>query len=130
MTPKSIISLFLLLLIFCAPVNGKVIDDKEIPLQLLPWKSWVLHGTQDYSCPNPFNNGNEYLCIWPARLEIKLNEKGGSFSQEVIVYSENWVSLPGNMNSWPNDLMVDGKKVPVVNKNGIPSVFLKRAAIG
>ncbi len=128
MTPKSIISIFLLFLFFNVPVNGKVIDDKSIPLQLKPWKQWVLYGTEKYSCPNPFNNGNEYLCMWPSRLDIRLNETGGSFSQEFIVYSEDWVPLPGNMNAWPNELTVDGKKIPVVFRNGAPSVLLEKGS--
>ena len=128
MTPKSIISLCVLFCIIAMPVYGKAIDNKDIPPQLRPWKSWVLHGSEEYSCPNPFNNGNEYLCIWPARLEIKLNEKGGSFSQEFIVYSEEWVSLPGNMNAWPNELTVDGTKTPVVNRRGVPSILLKKGS--
>ena len=128
MTPKSIISLCLLLLVFCGPVGGKNIDDKDIPRQLEPWKSWVLHGSEEYTCPNPFNNGNEYLCMWPSRLDIRLNETGGNFSQEFIIYSEDWVPLPGNMNTWPNDLAVDGKKVPVVNRNSVPSVLLQKGS--
>ena len=50
MTPKSIISLCLLLLVFCGPVGGKNIDDKDIPRQLEPWKPWVLHGSEEYIC--------------------------------------------------------------------------------
>ncbi|MGD9157100.1 MAG: hypothetical protein PVG39_01715, partial [Desulfobacteraceae bacterium] len=128
MNTKYIISICLLLFFFSVPVNGKVIDEKEIPLQLKPWKLWVLHGTEKYSCPNPFNNGNEYLCMWPSRLDIKLNETGGSFSQEFIIYSEDWVPLPGNMNAWPVDLSVDGKKRPVVNRNGTPSILLEKGS--
>ena len=128
MIHKSITSICLIFLLFILPVSGKAIDEKDIPPQLKSWKSWVLHGTEKYSCPNPYNNGNEYLCMWPSRLNIKLNETGGSFSQEFIVYSENWISLPGNMNAWPNDLTVDGKKAPVVNRKGVPSVLLKKGS--
>ncbi|MBN2419820.1 MAG: hypothetical protein JXL81_10575, partial [Deltaproteobacteria bacterium] len=128
MTLKSISSLCLVLLLLSISVDVKAIDEKDIPSQLKPWKSWVLHGAEDYSCPNPFNNGNEYLCLWPSRLDISLNETGGNFSQEFVVYSEGWVPLPGNMNAWPNDLTVDGKKTPVVNRSGIPSVLLQKGS--
>ena len=74
--------LYLLLLLIALPVNAKPIDDASIPPQLKPWKSWVLHGSEQQFCPNPFNSKNEYLCIWPSRLNIKLNEKGGTFSQQ------------------------------------------------
>ncbi len=126
MNSKSIISLCLILLFFSFSAVGKVTDKKGIPGQLEPWKSWVLHGSEEYTCPSPFNNGNEYLCMWPSRLSLKLNETGGTFSQQFIIYSENWISVPGNMNTWPNDITVNGKKTPVVSRNGIPSIFLKK----
>ncbi len=128
MSLKSIISIFMLLIFVTIPVNGKTVDEKNIPSQLKPWKSWVLHGTEKFFCPNPFDNGNEYLCIWPSRLEIKLSDTGGNFSQQFAVYSEGWVPLPGNMNAWPSDLAVDGVKAPVLNRNGVPSILLKKGS--
>ena len=128
MNLKSIISIFLLLIFVTIPVYGKTVDEKSIPSQLKPWKSWVLYGTEKFFCPNPFDNGNEYLCVWPSRLDMNLNDVGGNFSQHYVVYSEGWIALPGNMNVWPYDLTVDGIKAPVVNRNGVPSVFMGKGS--
>lgn len=125
---KSLVSLCLILIFIIMPVNGKTVDEKNIPSRLKPWKSWVLYGTDKLFCPSPFDDGNEYLCIWPARLGIRLTDTGGNFSQQFLVYSEQWISIPGNMNVWPHDLEVNGIKTPVVDRNGVPSIFLKKGS--
>ncbi|MBN1907663.1 MAG: hypothetical protein JW927_21480 [Deltaproteobacteria bacterium] len=128
MKSRSLICVYLFFLLINFTVTAKGIDDAEIPPQLKPWKAWVLKGAEMNFCPSPFNNGNEYLCQWPSRLELKLGDNGGTFSQEFIVYAEDWITLPGNNNAWPYDLMVDGSPVPVVNRKGLPSVLLKKGA--
>ncbi|NLD36716.1 MAG: hypothetical protein GX654_07605 [Desulfatiglans sp.] len=126
MKSRSIIYVYLFFLLINFTVTAKGIDESEIPPQLKPWKEWVLKDAEMNFCPSPFNNGNEYLCQWPSRLELKLGDTGGAFSQEFIVYAEDWITLPGNNNAWPYDLMVDGTPVPVVNRKGLPSVLLKK----
>ncbi len=125
---RPIISFCLIFLFLSFSVYGKSIDEKSIPSQLKPWKSWVLYGNDDKFCPSPFDNGNEYLCVWPSRLELKLTETGGSFSQKLVVYSEGWVPLPGNKNVWPCDLKVNGKDVVVMSRSGKPSIRLKKGS--
>ncbi|MFC1840427.1 hypothetical protein ACFL1N_12655 [Thermodesulfobacteriota bacterium] len=118
--------LCLFLLFSFLPSSVQAIDEKNIPSQLKSWKSWVLHGKEDYMCPNPYNNGNEYLCIWPSRLKMELDGRGGRFTQEWIIYSEGWVPLSGNKNAWPYEVAVDKVKVPVTNRNGVPSIRLEK----
>ena len=125
---RSIASFFLIFLFVSFSVNGKPIEEKSIPSQLKPWKSWVMHGEENKFCPSPFNNGNEYLCVWPSRLKMELSETGGIFSQKFVVYSEGWIPLPGNINVWPGHLKVNGKNTVVVNRKGKPSLLLKKGS--
>jgi len=120
--------LCLFLMLSSVPSNLQAIDDKGIPEQLSSWKSWVLHGKEDYLCPNPYDNGNEYLCTWPSRLKMELNERGGRFNQEWVIYSDNWIPLPGNNKAWPNDVTVDQVEVPVTSRAGVPHVHLKKGS--
>ena len=39
---------------------------------------------------------SEYRCVWPERLTLDVDSRGGSFSQRWQVYAESWVRLPGD----------------------------------
>jgi hypothetical protein len=126
MNSRYLICVYLIFLLITFSVTAKTLDESEIPPQLKPWKSWVLKGTEMNFCPSPFNNGNEYLCQWPSRLDINLGDTGGTFSQEFVIYADDFITLPGNNNAWPINLTVDGNPSPLVSRNGLPSVFLKK----
>ena len=100
------------------------LDLDSIPPSLEPWKAWVLHGQEDRFCPVSYNNGEEYKCIWPSRLNLDLDANGGRFTQQWLVFAKDWVSLPGSRKIWPQDVKVDGKAVTVVEKGGIPCVYM------
>lgn len=95
-----------------------------VPADLEPWKAWVLHGEEHRVCPVSFDNGEEYRCIWPSRLNLDLDLQGGRFRQDWLVFTRSWVPLPGNKESWPRDVQANGNDVPVLEKNGHPSIAL------
>ena len=95
-----------------------------IPPDLKKWKPWVLHGMEERFCPTSYNDGEDFHCLWPTRLKLNLEEKEGYFSQEWLVFAEDWVPLPGNSKIWPRKVKVDGKSAVVVGKKNIPSVKL------
>lgn len=96
----------------------------EIPPNLAQWKGWVLHGNEGRLCPTHYNNGEAYQCLWPSRLNLNLQSNKGGFSQEWLVFVKAWVPLPGNFQTWPREVTVDGKPAPVVAKDNTPSVHL------
>ena len=95
------------------------------PPSLQPWEEWVLYGEEEKACPTYYNDGQKYCCIWPSLLKLSLQQKGGTFEQQWLVLAEGWVPLPGNNDSWPRDVLVNGKKVPVLNRKGTPSIKLE-----
>ncbi len=99
-------------------------DLDDIPPSLEPWKAWVLHGQEDRFCPVSYNNGQEYKCIWPSRLNLDLDANGGRFIQQWLVFAKDWVPLPGSGKTWPQDVTIDGKAAAVVEKEGTPSVYM------
>ena len=40
------------------------------------------------------------------------------------MYAETWMSLPGNLEHWPQDVRVNGAPAPVVARDGVPSLRL------
>jgi len=107
-----------------AGISLSYAKEADIPSALKPWKDWVLYGEEEKSCPTYYNNGEEYCCIWPSRLQLSLNEKRGNFEQQWLVLAEGWVPLPGNKDTWPMDVRVNGAEAPVIERNGSPHIRL------
>lgn len=95
-----------------------------IPPQLVPWKSWVLYGHEDRTCPSLFNDGAIHKCIWPSRLTLKVKSSEGHFSQQWFIFKKGFVPLPGSGTLWPVDITADGESLPVIEKNGRPVIYL------
>lgn len=121
---KVLVFIFAIFISTVAASAAPPFDLDSIPPSLEPWKAWVLHGEEDRFCPVSYNNGEEYKCLWPSRLNLDLDTKGGRFIQQWLVFAKDWVPLPGNRKIWPQDVKVDGKVVPVVEKEGIPCVYM------
>ena len=99
----------------------------EVPEPLKPWTQWVLQDHESALCPFlEGDEGDEGKCAWPARLGLVLDGKGGRFTQTWRVYHKQQVSLPGDGERWPQDVLVDGKPAIVVpdEDGAVPSVLL------
>ena len=124
---------------FAAPSYAVVPAKLDVPEPLRPWIDWVMHGHEDVTCP--FFPGTveaaaggeaakgdaaarRRLCVWPARLELDLADRGGRFTQEWLVNRDGWVPLPGDAKIWPQEVIVDGRVAVVVAQDDIPSVRL------
>lgn len=94
------------------------------PPELEQWSSWVLHGMEEQACPAHYNDGQVYQCIWPSRLELFIEPEKGRFSQQWLIFTKGWVSLPGGHGLWPEKVKLNGKSVPVMNRNSVPSIHM------
>ncbi|MEA3437970.1 MAG: hypothetical protein U9R43_16020 [Thermodesulfobacteriota bacterium] len=121
---KAFVFIFAILISTVAASAAPPFDLDSIPPSLEPWKAWVLHGQEDQFCPVSYNNGEEYKCLWPSRLNLDIDANGGRFAQQWMVFAKDWVPLPGSRKVWPQDVRVDGKAVTVVEKGGIPCVYM------
>ena len=122
-------TIILLAIVICSFLNvGSLLavapERGEIPPNLEQWKGWVLHNTDDKLCPTAYNNGELYQCRWPSRLRLNLGTNNGEFTQEWRVFIKTWIPLPGNAETWPEEVKVDGKSAPVVKKDNAPSVYV------
>lgn len=97
-----------------------------VPDPLKPWTAWALHGKEASLCPHLQGaDAGAPQCVWPARLELVLDEKRGSFKQSWHVDAKASVPLPGDDKRWPLDVTVDGKRAVVVPQAGVPHVELE-----
>ncbi len=115
---RIMICLFFLIVSHTGTVEA--LGEVDVPPSLEPWKAWVLHGEEHRLCPTSYDDGNAYRCVWPSRLRLNLDQGGGRFEQQWIVFTEGWLPLPGGKGMWPVDVTMNGNKVPVVEKNGVP----------
>ncbi len=94
----------------------------DIPTPLLPWVPWVLEGTGDARCP--LVNGTR-TCVWLTQLSIDANASGASFSMQVSTDRKLKIALPGSRERWPEDVQVNRKPVPVLERGTTPEVLLE-----
>lgn len=104
-------------------------QDPYVPEDLQDWQRWVLHDKEYRGCPFFFDRGaterDDYVCAWPGRLELRVDARGGEFTQPWSVYAkEQWLQLPGNTDYWPHQVTANGRNVAVVLRDRVPSVLL------
>ncbi|MFN8392155.1 MAG: hypothetical protein U0136_17820 [Bdellovibrionota bacterium] len=117
-----------LLTIICIGATARPLradDSQAIPPPLQPWTQWVLDRTPDLRCPLI---GEDRACIWPGRLSLSLNAKGGTFHSTSYLDHRGELALPGGGEVWPIDVVVDGalakSSTTVVERDGVPVVVL------
>ncbi|MFN9365802.1 MAG: hypothetical protein ACK6CE_13525 [Planctomycetota bacterium] len=98
--------------------------EPAIPEPLRPWKDWVLWDSPQLTSPLLYDSAEQRILIWPSTLELNLNSTGGAWKLQVQAFSPTWLSLPGSEECWPQAVQLDNQIVPVVSRNGIPSIFL------
>ncbi|MGZ8242368.1 hypothetical protein [Methylomagnum sp.] len=123
MSYRRILLLLLPLLINIA--LARPLPPEQVPEPLKPWTEWALWDQQAQTCPFANGSPDERRCVWPTRLELNLDERGGRFSLTVRVYAEQWAGLPGDAEHWPQDVQADGKPA-VLQNNGeaLPGLVL------
>jgi hypothetical protein len=87
--------------------------DIAVPPALQPWIDWVREQTPELRCPLL---KNERTCVWPGRLQLQLNDQGGTFHGSVLVDNRAEVLLPGGGDVWPLDVQIDsgGSRIAAV----------------
>ena len=96
----------------------------QVPEPLKAWVPWVMHDEPRWQCPHPFDEAQHRTCVWPGVLQLQVDNRGGRFSQVWHAVHEDWVALPGEAKWWPQDVVLDGKAVAVLSREGVPSVRL------
>jgi hypothetical protein len=119
-------------LALCGSLAARAQD--ALPPALRDWQGWVLHGEEFRRCPFAASaateagepiDANEFRCVWPERLTLAVDSRGGTFSQRWQVFAESWVALPGNSEHWPRDVKLNGTAAAVVAVDDVPSLRLK-----
>src|SRR5262245_3961960 len=102
--------------------------DESIPPPLDGWQTWVLEGHEHVGCPyvdgEDSGSASGRVCVWPGTLDLRIDGNVARFSQRVRLYTRGWLPLPGDAESWPQDVTVDGARLPVLPHEGQPGIEL------
>jgi hypothetical protein len=128
----TLVRLALVALVFLGSSSTRAQD--PLPPSLREWQGWVLRGEEFRRCPflasaapqpaQPID-ATFFRCVWPERLTLNVDARGGSFAQRWQVFSDSWVRLPGNLEHWPLDVRVNGAPAAVVSADGAPTLRLQ-----
>ena len=116
-----------LLVVLWMFVAGVVQAASPVPAELEGWQDWVLKGEGFRRCPLMSGTRGatsaDYICIWPGLLTIDTDEHGARLAQTWHVDVDGWVPLPGDREHWPQQVLVNGRVAPVVDR-GFPALWL------
>jgi hypothetical protein len=98
---------------------------EDVPFSLKPWVKWVLAENPQFECPYLYNNHGERRCAWSTPMQVNLDDRGGAFSIDWQVYAASWVTLPGDPQHWPQDVLVDGSPAVVTDRGGRPAIWMQ-----
>jgi len=118
----------LALLLIAALTSPSVAQPLEVPAGLRGWEAWVLDGREHLRCPmldgGGVNAPDGRICIWPGPIDFEASANGAQFAQSVEVLAAGVLPLPGDQSAWPQDVTVDGRPAPVVERDGRPHLRL------
>ncbi len=122
---------FLLLTLLCLSVFSQFAqsaDAKPVPESLQSWVDWVRDSAD---CPYIAGAKQETVCAWPHQLvlERSLDKAGLRFRQQWEVFDRGWIPLPGDSQSWPENVRIDGKPAVVISRQHRPFVFVDKGRL-
>src|SRR5882672_3173151 len=116
------------LILFACAMAPALSAPTAVPSELAGWEAWVLKGQEYRRCPmmgvTDAADADAFRCMWPERLAIEVNARGGSFTQRWQVFAEGWITLPGDLEHWPRDVRSNGAPLAVVARDDLPQARL------
>ncbi len=116
--------LFCILVLPFSSLQSATFAKSDVPDPLKPWIEWVLQNETSSQCPFFYQNFKQKQCVWPGQLNLDLKPKQAQFTSHWKVYTESWITLPGDKDYWPQNVTINNKPALVMSKNGKPSISL------
>ncbi len=105
-------------------------NSKQLPEPLKDWQAWVQYQQEFRNCPlvngQAANQKQNYLCAWPAKLDLATSPAGIKFSQQWLVEQESKIPLPGEPTAWPQTVTVNSQPALVLESHGRPYLILPK----
>ncbi|MEM1443422.1 MAG: hypothetical protein AAGF67_13835 [Verrucomicrobiota bacterium] len=105
-------------------VSPGSISEDEIPPALRSWIPWVTSQNKGIDTPKNYEDSGQKFPLWTSRLALEASSDGAGFSMKVASFADTWLGLPGSGRIWPQEVSLSGEMVPVVEREGRPSIKL------
>lgn len=116
---------FLLITLLSAVNSFSQSEKPYIPEQLQAWVPWVMERHPQLVCPPLLKSK---ACVWPGKLLLQLDKKGGNFTFHARLDIETSLPLPGGKEIFPINVVAqsgeDRTRVKVLSKQQQPYAFL------
>ncbi|WP_223786685.1 hypothetical protein [Marinicella meishanensis] len=103
-------------------------DLTGVPDDLAAWADWVKHDQGHHSCPHyadqAYGNADNHVCAWPQALNIRVDAQQADFAITWEVLQDAWVPLPGDGETWPQQVRANQRFLSVQNHHNQPRVWL------
>lgn len=103
----------------------------NIPTVLQEWIPWVTREVdqKQKDCLSRVDAPATRLCLWVPKLDLSLTDTGAEASLVIATDAEREIALlPGSKTIWPYKVLIDNVAQPILSKNGVPAISLKRGA--
>ncbi|WP_158881772.1 hypothetical protein [Rhodanobacter sp. L36] len=100
---------------------------QDVPPPLRDWQAWVLHDSPQHDCPflsSQPPGADSYACAWPGRLTLDAGKDGAHFALDVHVDAPGWITLPGDVRHWPQQVTANNQPAVVLQQNNLPALWL------
>ena len=95
----------------------------EAPAALKQWQGWVVQQYPELNCSQG-PQGIRRNCHWHSPLDVEVSAGQISFSQQHILEKQGWIELPGDRDSWPSIVRVNGYSEKIMRHNQQPALYL------
>jgi len=114
--------LLLASMLAASPLAAAPFDPRELPRELQDWAPWVLDELGDEACTATGQDSRR--CVWPGELSLDVSGAGAGFRLTVTVEQTRWVSLPGGIEHWPENVQSGPRALVVRDIGSAPFVEL------
>ena len=101
------------------------LSEAQVPRTLRDWIPWAIDGAEEQLCPAV---GSSATCLWPGRLRLTVDQRGGSFGFDFLADRTLDVPLPGGERRWPQGVRLDGAPAVVLKAGEGPAVRVASGA--
>ena len=97
---------------------------KQLPSVLEDWKDWATWEQQSEKTPFVYNDRTKFIKSWSSELNLSVQETSASFTFQTTVHTPTWITLPGNREAWPINVLANNEPIPVMANGNAPRIYL------
>ncbi len=101
------------------------LEEKDVPQNLKEWVKWATLGYEKDECAFGIDGAKKY-CSYISHLKLEVDKQDFSFEMRVKVVKDGFVRLVGSSDVFPQTLMSNNEKLPIISKGSLPYVFLEK----